>query len=174
MPEGHCCIRERYWLLLAHLVRSPRLPTVHVASCAPVASFSSVLLPVFAARLGAIVTYNVLLRDLNIHPESQKCRLVVLVLEVGRWSPEASQFVRLFARCRARAVPRPLRHAAIAAFTSPCSPSLPPEALVPVSLVFPSLAQQMSMATNLCSARSFPRLASTKLRLLPSRFPPHE
>ena len=40
-------------------------------------------------------------------------------LEVGgRWSPEASQFVRLLARCRARAVPRPLRPATIAAFTS--------------------------------------------------------
>ena len=50
---------------------------------------------------------------------SQRCRLVVLALEVGgRWSPEASQFVRLLARCRARAVPRPLRPATIAAFTS--------------------------------------------------------
>ena len=50
---------------------------------------------------------------------SQRCRLVVLALEVGgRWSPEASQFVRLLARCRARAVPRPLRPATIAAFSS--------------------------------------------------------
>ena len=41
-----------------------------------------------------------------------QCRLVVLALEVGgRWSSEAAPFVRLFARCRARAVPRPLRPA---------------------------------------------------------------
>ena len=47
---------------------------------------------------------------------SQRCRLVVLALEVGgRWSSKAAQFVRLLAR---RAVPRPLRPATIAAFTS--------------------------------------------------------
>ena len=50
---------------------------------------------------------------------SQRCRLAVLALEVGGpWSPEASQFVRLLAQGRARAVPRPLRPATIAAFTS--------------------------------------------------------
>ena len=50
---------------------------------------------------------------------SQRCRFVILALEVGgRWSPEAFQFVRLLARCRARAVPRPLRPSTIAAFTS--------------------------------------------------------
>ena len=49
----------------------------------------------------------------------------VLRSEVGgRWSPEASQFVCLLARCRDRAVPRPLRPATIAAFTSNCRQSL--------------------------------------------------
>ena len=42
---------------------------------------------------------------------------------------------------------------------------------MPVSLVFLSLAPPMLMATNPCSARSSPRLASTKPRLLPVVFP---
>ena len=45
-----------------------------------------------------------------------RCRLVVLALEVGgRWSPEAAQFVRLLARCRARSAPPLLRGACVAA-----------------------------------------------------------
>ena len=45
--------------------------------------------------------------------------LAVLALGVGGgWNPEAAQFVRLLARCRARAMARPLLFATIAAFTS--------------------------------------------------------
>ena len=108
------------------------------------------------ARRAQERTYPELLR-------SQRCRLVVLALEVGgRWSSEAAQFVRLLAR---RAVLRPLRPATLAAFTSRWSALLAcsaPEHSVPVSLVFPSPAPPTLTATSPCSARSFPRLASTR------------
>ena len=43
-----------------------------------------------------------------------RCRLVVLAIEVGgRWSTEATQFLRLLAQARARATPAPLRQATI-------------------------------------------------------------
>ncbi len=45
-----------------------------------------------------------------------RCRLVVLAFEIGgRWSPEAAQFIRLLARCRARSAPPLLRGACAAA-----------------------------------------------------------
>ena len=45
----------------------------------------------------------------------RRCRLVVLGLEVGgRWSRQAALFVRLLARCRARAAPAASRAAAFA------------------------------------------------------------
>ena len=47
---------------------------------------------------------------------SNRCRLTVLALEIGeRWSAEATTFVRLLARCRARSAPPPSRAAAISA-----------------------------------------------------------
>ena len=49
---------------------------------------------------------------------AHRCRLAVIALEVGgRWSNEAANFVRLLARCRARAVPATCRAAATSAFT---------------------------------------------------------
>ena len=45
--------------------------------------------------------------------QSRRCRLVVLALEVGgRWSEEASTFIRLLSEARARSVPRIVRTAA--------------------------------------------------------------
>ena len=49
--------------------------------------------------------------------QSRRCRLVVLAIEVGgRWSEEATAFVRLLAKAKARTVPHLLRPAARAAF----------------------------------------------------------
>ena len=54
-------------------------------------------------------TYPELLR-------APRCRLVVLALELGgRWSPEAAEFIRHLARCRARSAPPLLRSACVAA-----------------------------------------------------------
>ena len=106
---------------------------------------------------------------------SQRCRLVVLALEVGgRWSPEApSSFASSLAAgpvlCLDRCGLQPLLPSHPVG--PPCSPSLPPERSVPVSLVFLSPAPPMLMATNPCSARSLPPPASTKLPLLPAAFP---
>ena len=48
--------------------------------------------------------------------DSRRCHLTVLGIEVGgRWSSEASTFVRQFARCRARAMPAPSRAACTSA-----------------------------------------------------------
>ena len=64
-----------------------------------------------AARKAKERAYPELLR-------SPQCLLVVLALEVAsRWTPEATRFVRLLARCKARAVPPALRSPATAAFT---------------------------------------------------------
>ena len=61
------------------------------------------------ARLAKERTYPELLR-------APRCRLVVLALELGgRWSPEAAEFIRLLARCRARSAPPLLRSACVAA-----------------------------------------------------------
>ena len=50
---------------------------------------------------------------------SRRCRLVVIGIETGgRWSEEALQFVRLLARCKARAYPRILRKSAQLAWSS--------------------------------------------------------
>ena len=50
---------------------------------------------------------------------SRRCRLVVIAIETGgRWSDEALQFVRLLARCKARAYPRILRRSAQLAWSS--------------------------------------------------------
>ena len=57
-------------------------------------------------------TYPELLR-------SRQCRLVVLALETGgRWSPEATTFLRLLAQTKARAVPNILRKAVEASLLS--------------------------------------------------------
>ena len=57
-------------------------------------------------------TYPELLR-------SRRCRLVVLALETGgRWSPEATTFLRLLAQTKARAVPNILRKAVEASLLS--------------------------------------------------------
>ena len=49
---------------------------------------------------------------------SNRCRLTVLALEIGRrWSAEAATFVRLLARCGARSAPPPSHAAAISAYT---------------------------------------------------------
>ena len=50
---------------------------------------------------------------------SRRCRLVVLALETGgRWSPEATTFLRLLAQTKARAVPNILRKAVEASLLS--------------------------------------------------------
>ena len=48
---------------------------------------------------------------------ARRCRLAVLAIEVGgRWSTEATHFLRQLAQSRARSVPRNIRAAAITAF----------------------------------------------------------
>ena len=83
----------------------------------------------------------------RIYPElmrSQRCRLVVLALEVGvRWSPRPpSSFASSLAAgpvlCLDRCGLQPLLPSPPVG--PPCSPSLPPEASVPVSFVFPCLS----------------------------------
>ena len=50
---------------------------------------------------------------------SRRCRLVVLAIETGgRWSPEATTFLRLLAQTKARAVPNILRKAVEASLLS--------------------------------------------------------
>ena len=49
--------------------------------------------------------------------QGNRCRLVVLAMEVGgRWSDEASTFLRLLAKARSRAAPQALRAAATQAY----------------------------------------------------------
>ena len=82
----------------------------------------------------------------------------MLALEAGgRRSSEAAQFVRLLTRCRARAVPRPLRPATIAAFTSRWSALLACSAARAFGaslLGFSLTGRPMLTATSRCSARS--------------------
>ena len=64
------------------------------------------------ARKSKERTYPELLR-------SRRCRLVVLAIETGgRWSPEATTFLRLLAHTKARAVPNILRKAVEASLLS--------------------------------------------------------
>ena len=64
------------------------------------------------ARKSKERTYPELLR-------SRRCRLVVLAIETGgRWSPEATTFLRLLAQTKARAVPNILRKAVEASLLS--------------------------------------------------------
>ena len=64
------------------------------------------------ARKSKERTYPELLR-------SRRCRLVVLAIETGgRWSPEATTFLRLLAQTKARAVPNLLRKAVEASLLS--------------------------------------------------------
>ena len=65
------------------------------------------------ARKAKERTYPELLR-------SAQCRLVVLGIDQlgGRWSTEASQFIRLLARSRTRAAPPLLRSSATAAYVT--------------------------------------------------------
>ena len=64
------------------------------------------------ARKSKERTYPELLR-------SRRCRLVVLAIETGgRWSPEATTFLRLLAHAKARAVPNILRKAVEASLLS--------------------------------------------------------
>ena len=64
------------------------------------------------ARKAKERTYPELLR-------SRRCRLVVLAIETGgRWSPEATTFLRLLAQTKARAVPHILRKAVEASLLS--------------------------------------------------------
>ena len=66
-------------------------------------------------------------RKERAYPEllrSDRCRLVVLAVEVGgRWSEEAASFVRALARAKAREAPARLR---ASAFLPPTAPRLPP------------------------------------------------
>ena len=64
------------------------------------------------ARRSKERTYPELLR-------SRRCRLVVFALEIGgRWSPEATSFLRLLAHTKARAAPDILRRAVEASLLS--------------------------------------------------------
>jgi hypothetical protein len=56
---------------------------------------------------------------------SNRCRLVVLAMEVGgRWSPEAATFLRLLAQTKARETPAPLRHTLVASLIARWSATL--------------------------------------------------
>ena len=49
--------------------------------------------------------------------QSRRCRLVVLGIEcAGRWSAEAASFIRLLARCKARAAPHSSRTACTSSY----------------------------------------------------------
>ena len=64
------------------------------------------------ARRSKERTYPELLR-------SRRCRLVVFALEIGgRWSPEATSFLRMLAHTKARAAPNILRRAVEASLLS--------------------------------------------------------
>ena len=65
-----------------------------------------------ATPSGAALRITCLFKECT-YPEllrAQRCRLVVLAIKVaGRWSSEAVEFVRLFARSRARSAPAHVR-----------------------------------------------------------------